>query len=293
MFLVTDFTNLELWVEEFFLDPSNPEFAIAADQVRPDGKAEWIAEMFTRTAPHDEDYVVLRHLNQGGGCILDIGANYGYSVTSLMAVGSTLNIVSFEPFPFFASCFDEIKARMGERYEYRLHGLAAEPGEIEFRTPVVNGEAITALTSSNPQSNAHDLAGDIRYSLQHHLPKSSSYDLRFFCFNARVEPLDNIVRSIALIEASGRIAAMKIDTESTEEQVVVGATEVLKQHQPLLLIERARPSLINRLGNLGYLRCERVDDRLLIKDNPRNATNQFFVHPAMLEPYRQMDLIVS
>jgi hypothetical protein len=45
---------------------------------------------------------------------------------------------------------------------------------------------------------------------------------------------------------------VKIDTEGFEHRVLVGAMETLKQHKPVLIIERPKEDSINVLRLLNY-----------------------------------------
>ena len=67
---------------------------------------------------------------------------------------------------------------------------------------------------------------------------------------------------------------MKIDVEGMEEQVVLGATELIKQHQPILYVENDRkdksPGLIKALLDLGY--------KLYWHLPPLSRDNNFFGH---------------
>ena len=71
-----------------------------------------------------------------------------------------------------------------------------------------------------------------------------------------------------------RCRLMKIDVEGMEEQVVLGATQLIKQHQPILYVENDRqeksPGLIKALLDLGY--------KLYWHLPPLSRDNNFFGH---------------
>jgi hypothetical protein len=77
--------------------------------VRVDGDSIWIPEMLARTEPHDQDYRVFHIFQDSHSLVLDVGANWGYSVGSLWSTGCKSHIVSFEAIPLYKECLDAIK----------------------------------------------------------------------------------------------------------------------------------------------------------------------------------------
>lgn len=119
---------------------------------------------------HEEDYRVFSHF-MNFETILDVGANFGYSVSSIWATGSNASIVSFEPIKQYESILRNIKmmnmkssggknifSRLFSKkkkrlYEYHMIGVSDESGKLEFVSPVVNDCIHSALTTA--EKNPH------------------------------------------------------------------------------------------------------------------------------------------
>jgi len=286
-----EFGNARPLVAAFFADRDSPDYAIPLGRVCSDGRPEWVDDMLGRSTPHDEDYRVLGRLNALGGCILDIGANYGYSVASLQAVGSRLDVVSFEPFPLHEKCLARVQQHLGSRHDYRMIGLSDRNGTTEFWVPVINGTALSSLTSSLETPDVASLADNIADFSERHLPASAAYDLKFLRFRARTEALDDVWTTIPLSTTTGGIAALKIDTCGGELAVVRGAGGLIRRHHPLLIIAAPGEDLMALLESWGYEAFERHGDRLSRAEEAGSGGNCILVHEAMRERYVRIAML--
>lgn len=74
----------------------------------------------------DKDYLVFTHFKDENSTILDIGANYGYSATTIWQVGSASAVASFEPIRGYELILEELGRRVNansKRYESYCTGV--------------------------------------------------------------------------------------------------------------------------------------------------------------------------
>ena len=159
----------------------------------------------------------------GPGAVLDIGANVGL-YAALAAAVTDREVVAFEPFPTLAD--------VAERF--------ATENDLDFRVESIalgseTGSATLYLSDSSDSSNS--LAAGFRKSTRQ--------------IEVPVETLDGYVQRTGVVPA-----VLKIDTESTEPEVLFGAAETLRDHRPWVLCEvlagRGEDRLTEALVPHGY-----------------------------------------
>lgn len=159
----------------------------------------------------------------GSGAVLDIGANVGI-YAGLASSMSNRVVRAFEPMPMLAT-----EARN-----------FAKENELGFETESIalgatNGNATFYLSDSTDSSNS--LAAGFR---------KSSHQIE-----VKVETLDSYVARTKLLPA-----VMKVDTETTEPDVLVGAAETIARHRPWILCEvlagRSEERLNEVMAPFGY-----------------------------------------
>lgn len=160
----------------------------------------------------------------GEGAVLDVGANMG--VFALVAAACTdRDVAAFEPMPDLASTARDAAARNGlARLRVEEIALAAENGSARFYASAVSD----ASNSLNPSHRVHSAE-----------------------FDVVLETLDSWVSRTGL-----RPAVLKIDTETTEPDVVRGGLATIGACRPWILCEvltSGRPDEIAELfAPLGY-----------------------------------------
>lgn len=166
----------------------------------------------------DSDLDVLDEL-RAGDVFVDCGANIGlFTLVAADRVSDPGLVIAFEPAPSTRVALLRNIARSGHRNVTVLpHALSDAPGEVPF---VVMGDS-GGLSSFAP---AAPLLG---YQLQ-----------------VPVTTLDIGIPA----EAWGRIRLIKVDIEGAEVQALRGATRVLTEERPLLLIE-VEDSHLRRQGS--------------------------------------------
>ena len=159
----------------------------------------------------------------GPGAVLDIGANVGIYAALADAV-TDRQVIGFEPTPVLAALAGSFGAENGFGYAMESVALGAE-----------NGTATFYLSDSSDGSN----------SLAEGFRKSSAQ------IDVTVETLDSYVARTGLVPA-----VVKVDTESTEPDVLVGAAGTIERHRPWILCEvlagRTEDRLTEILTPLGY-----------------------------------------
>jgi len=140
----------------------------------------------------------------GAGAVLDIGANVGL-YAGLAAACSDREVVAFEPFPTLAEVAERLSADNDLNIRVESIALGSE-----------TGQATLYLSDASDSSNS--LAAGFRASTRQ--------------IEVPVETLDAYVRRTGIVPA-----VLKIDTESTEPEVLFGSAETLREHRPWVLCE--------------------------------------------------------
>jgi FkbM family methyltransferase len=159
----------------------------------------------------------------GPGAVLDIGANVGVYAALADAV-TDRQVIGFEPTPFLVKLARSFGAENGFGYAMESLALGAE-----------NGVATFYLSDVSDSSNS--LAEGFRASTTQ--------------IDVSVETLDSYLERTRLVPA-----VVKVDTESTEPDVLIGARRSIERHRPWILCEvlagRTEERLTEILAPLDY-----------------------------------------
>ena len=258
-----------------------------------DAMPAWIESTLASGTVHDEDYLVFGSFQNPDATILDIGAHFGYSAASIWSAGSAAAIISFEVNPVFESCFQRIALLRPGRYDYWLGGLSDSTGSLNFAMPTINGHGIGALTTACTSPGIDGIATNLTDFFQKYLSGQSLDSFLIHTFQSPVARLDDLLANHRFSVSTAKIAAIKIDTEGLEGQVLAGSAVLLAAEKPLILAEAGHcNSLVCReLLPLGYRYAQRVGRQLEIVDAPVNSINGFFLHPALSAEYRRIGLL--
>jgi len=288
--------ELTLIAERYFNQMDRSSGIVATDiaKVGLDGAPEYVQEMMSRRIPHDDDYIIFRIFNDDNSLILDIGANWGYSVGSLHAVGAQSRVVSFEAIPLYRSCLQAVSDLRPDRHTFFMNALSDKPGSLRFVIPVVNGVALSALTSASENPCIVSLVSNIEIFILKYMTHAKLCTLQFCEFVVPVQTLDNIVSLHPEVFQGCGISAMKIDVEGLEFEVLKGAEKVLKMHKPLVMAEggNRHDGLREFMSAINYLYAERRGERLELFEGVGSTSNGFFVHTSMLPRYRELGVLI-
>jgi FkbM family methyltransferase len=159
----------------------------------------------------------------GPGAVLDIGANVGIYAALASAV-TARDVVAFEPAPALAEVSRRLAADNELGYPTESIALGAQ-----------NGTATFYLSDVSDTSNS--LAAGFRESSKQ--------------IEVPVETLDSYVARTGAVPA-----VMKVDTETTEPDVLAGATKTVAEHKPWILCEvlagRVEERLTEVVTPFGY-----------------------------------------
>jgi FkbM family methyltransferase len=159
----------------------------------------------------------------GPGAVYDIGANVGI-YAALASAMTDRTVRAFEPWP--------VLVEVAQRF--------SEDNRLGFVTEAIalgadNGDATLYLSDRSDSSN----------SLNRRFRASSNQ------IQVPVETLDSYVDRTGAVPA-----VLKVDTESTEPDVLAGAIETITKHRPWVIAEvlsdRVEPRLERVLAPLGY-----------------------------------------
>jgi FkbM family methyltransferase len=156
---------------------------------------------------------------------LDIGANIGFFSLALSALfGSKVDVTAFEPLPRLFDFITRAASRNGLHVVVRDCALSSSDGNARF---YVSSKSDTS-NSLNPAFRPHQTEIDVQ------------------------------VRSLDSLFPSGESGSylVKIDTESTEPDVLEGGREFLARHRPPIVCEvlkgRTEQRLADFMSSVGY-----------------------------------------
>jgi FkbM family methyltransferase len=255
----------------------------------------WVDGLFSKPKMHEADYVIFGHFRDPATAILDVGANFGYSIGSMCAAGCEAGIFSIEALPWYREHLSRIRDLNPARFDFHIGGVSDRSGVFRFVTPVINGVIESALTSANERSHRDNLWRNVMQSLQSRKLDPSELVLKFIVTELAVATLDAIVGEYRGRLRLGRIEAIKLDVEGHEAAVLSGARIVLRDHRPLVMMEGANRSAEARevLAELGYAFATRTDRRLRLDDAISYEANGYFVHQSRIGSYVRSDLLTQ
>lgn len=196
-------------------------------------KSSELLALRVRRGVHEEDFRGFASLCLGPGWFVDVGANYGQSAISIASVRPDLPVVSFEPNP---RCMWALRATrmVVPRLEVHHVGLSATDGTRKLYVPRTGGvEHTQEATMVAAVLRDEDVRSRVGRSFE---VEAVTVDVR------RFEHFDR------------RVAAVKIDVQGSEEEVVHGLLSAIERDRPAMLLENsdATPRIVDLLGPLGY-----------------------------------------
>lgn len=205
------------------------------------------------------DFLAFLRLIPDDGVVLDVGANVGFTTVALARRARRGIVHAFEPGPFAFGALERTVARHGLRnvVTHRL-ALGSTDGTVEMVTPFDGAARLPAL-SHVVNGNAPAGSGE-----------------RFVAECRALDGMDELV-------SGPPVAALKIDVEDHEHQVLAGARRLLATHRPLLfceLWETENRSLCLALAReLGYHVRVRESGVLVPFDPGRHRVLDFYFLP--------------
>ena len=188
--------------------------------------------------PHERDFCVLALIPPSQkGCYIDIGANKGQSIESILLFKPSADVFSFEPNPLLAQ---KLKKRYGRQANVRVipKGLSDEVGTFSLFVPCYGRLACDELASLHKEAAENWINDD-----------------RVFGFDAANLQILEVQCDVSMLDLY-RLSPVfiKVDVQGAEYNVLAGAQETLRRCEPILLIEdyRGNPNTVNLMERLGY-----------------------------------------
>ncbi len=186
---------------------------------------------------HEADFELLSQISIPPGMdILDVGANRGESLQSLLIVSRIKNnqFYSFEP---HGTIFKKLKSRYGEHkgISLRNYGLGEKKGNFQFYVPFYRKWMFDGLASFVKKEAEGWLAA--------FLWNYKSKNLHLKEILCETETLDDQKLNPFFI---------KLDVQGFEQQVLNGGKRTLESSKPILLIEAIKPETKQFLTAMGF-----------------------------------------
>ena len=259
-----------------------------------DYEPAWVDALFASPRILDEDFKIFKYFDAGMGAILDVGANWGYSASSIRAAGSDCPILSFEAAPALEPALARVKTLDAGRHDYVIRGVGEGPGEVDFLFPAISRRVVSALATASLAILDQHMVRNLVYQFETYMEDIGDYTCQFWRQPLRIDAIDNILADRAYDIDVSRIAAIKLDVEGYEAKALAGARRAIERDRPLLLIESGDrdPGVAAFLAATGYLTVERLDWQVRLSSGVTAGLNGIFVHPDRLEQYRARGLLV-
>lgn len=198
--------------------------------------------------PHERDFAVIRLLPDAGGSFVDVGANHGQSIESILLYKRDAHIVSFEANP-------ALGVRLKDRYRGNdgivVHsvGIGEEPGHFTLYVPIYNEFVYDGLASLDRDEAAGWLNPDTLYGFD----------------RSKLELAEIVCEVRTLDEFALAPSFIKIDVQGLEYAVIRGGMQTIRAHRPALLIEGYSNDvrLAPLLSDLGYREYRYAGGRLV------------------------------
>lgn len=215
--------------------------------------------------PHESHFNFLKYLllpcDDNDYIFVDIGANRGQTIQSVKLMRG-FKIIAFEPLPFLCK-------KISTRYQ--------SSSEVEINNFAIGDKSAEVLTLYTPKYNQVHFDGLSSLSAKEALYFFDKIKKPFFSFKRSNLQLDKFSVNVRTLD-SFNIAPLviKADVQGHEMSVLRGASNTIKQHKPIIFLERPSIDLeVNYL--LSYNYKPYVFDGYHLREG-YNAYNVIFLH---------------
>lgn len=253
----------------------------------------YIESMFYHPEIHDEDFIIFGAFKESNNLILDVGANWGFSVRSMRSVGALCKIVSFEPVHYYERCLQRIFDLNLGYYDYHMVGLGESESTIKLVAPVINRIPVFGLATGVEAPEIEVFVKNIHNHIQKYLPILKDIYVQLLELEIQIDTLDNQIKKDLCRFDWNDIAAIKLDIEGMEFPALKGGVNTLKKYKPLIMLEGGnRPEGVSEfMKELDYRYAERQENMLVFKEGSGVAVNGFFIHSDKIESYRELGIL--
>jgi FkbM family methyltransferase len=286
-------SEVDAAIHRLRLGESTKDDFCTASEARIAVRPKKVEKMFRLARLHEPDFIVFARFTPQMGTIVDVGANWGHSVGSIRASGCVCPVLSIEVLSPFAPCLETVKRHLGKGFDYIIAGAGSSPGSLEFVTPVLNKHPLTQLTSARPDVFGHWTAVNVLKYAEGLSRLPPQFEFQFLRTSATVDRLDAHLARNDLEVPTSQVAAIKIDVEGFESDVLAGASATIVRDRPLLLLEGGNriQEVADFLEGMGYLVAELEGNSLSMSEGYSREINGFFVHASRIGEYRQAGIL--
>jgi FkbM family methyltransferase len=234
-----------------------------------------------QTVPHEEDFVIFRHMTGPDETFIDLGANIGNSVVSFRLMNREAPVVSFEPAFWLEPALRYIHEH-DPAMTYHLVGLGERAARVPFYVPCLDRRPDFYLASMVFSRFEEPRLTHIKDLMR------AEPGQRFAVCEVEVE--------VARLDDFGLTPTIvKVDVEDWEPEALHGGATTIGSHRPLVLVEGAnrRPEIVTYFHDLGYQFCLREGDQLRPATRPTTANNGFYIATERSDEYRARGLMLS
>lgn len=222
---------------------------------------------------HEKEFELIKMFsNPSNNVFVDIGANRGDAIHSILMREPDASVVAFEPNGLLASKLNRL---YGKDHRVRIHncGLGDSSNSFELYVPFYNNYMFDGLASFK-EKNARDWLKGRIYGYTENL-------LRIQKMRCEVKKLDDF---------NLRPCFIKIDVQGFEYEVLLGAMQTIKTARPVILMESPAHKELDLLYSLEYQPFVLKNQRLL--PGTKNY-NVFFIPEESIIPLEQRFHIIS
>lgn len=224
-----------------------------------------MAWLYILRRPHEQEFRVFHFLDRPV-TFVDVGANKGHSVLSLLSVSRRPHrIVSFEANPENRPYLALLDRLLGQRFEYHLLGLGEKTSYMTLYVPVQGSRRITGEASFHRdtiEQASSRIEGSYRVEEQ----------------ELRLERFDDLGLTPDIV---------KIDVQGHELSVLRGMNALLTRASPLFMIEENPDNDVQieqYLSRYGYRRFIRsTSGRLSAAPEGARPPNWFYANEDVAE----------
>ena len=212
---------------------------------------------------HEEDFEALTILPRtSNNLFLDIGANRGDAIHSILMRRPDARVVGFEPNTFLMEKIKKVY-KNDPRVEVRNLGLGSKEGSFELYIPFYNNYMFDGLASFIERRAHRALIN------------------RLYGFNPqRLEVKKLVCPVIQLDSLNLQPYFMKIDVQGYEYEVLRGAEQTIREARPIMLIETPEQEELAFLDALSFEPFVFKKSKMV---RGTGGMNVFFIHHDLVE----------
>ena len=188
--------------------------------------------------PHERDFKAIAQFpDSWRGVFVDIGANHGQTIESILLFRPSAEIVSFEANPNLARAL--IKRYQAQpKIDVRPIGLASTAGAFTLYVPSYKGFVYDGLASLDRQSAETWIS-----------------DKTVYRFNPAKLTVEQVSCTTQTLDSQKlQPSFVKIDVQGLEYDVLLGGVETMRMYEPVLLLEELHSDerTVKLVSELGY-----------------------------------------